>query len=151
MLVLHKNFLSEKGDNKLRAINKIMTQEQIYQIAANFINYFNDNENKMPVAIAYAIQKNKQTFITMAQEIEQNRQLILSRYGSMQEDGNFFIPRESIEKTNKELQTLLKIQEEVKIYILTLEELQEIELTMPQMNALMFMINEEDNETIASI
>jgi predicted aldo/keto reductase-like oxidoreductase len=55
---------------KLRAINKIMTQEPIYQIAANFINYFNDNESKIPVAIAYAIQKNKQTFIMMAQEIE---------------------------------------------------------------------------------
>ena len=24
-----------------------MTQEQIYQIATNFINYFNDNENKI--------------------------------------------------------------------------------------------------------
>ena len=121
-----------------------MTQQQIYQIATNFMNYFNDNENKMPVAIAYAIQKNKQTLVTMAQEIEQNRQLILSRYGSMQEDGNFFIPLEFIEKTNKELQTLLKIQEEVKIYVLALEELQEIEFTMSQMDTLMFMINEED-------
>ena len=43
----------------MKTINKVMTQEEIYQIASNFMNYFDDNENKMSVAIAYAIQKNK--------------------------------------------------------------------------------------------
>ena len=134
----------------MKTINKVMTQEEIYQIASNFMNYFNDNENKMSVAIAYAIQKNKQTLVTIAQEIEQNRHIILTRYGTLQEDGNFFIPKEAIAEANSELQKLLQIQEEVKIYTLTLEELQSIQLTMSQMNTLMFMID-EDSEAITSI
>ena len=134
----------------MKTINKVMTQEEIYQIASNFINYFDDNENKMSVAIAYAIQKNKQTLVTIAQEIEQNRHIILTRYGTLQEDGNFFIPKEAIAEANSELQKLLQIQEEVKIYTLTLEELQSIQLTMSQMNTLMFMID-EDSEAITSI
>lgn len=134
----------------MKTINKIMTQEEIYQIASNFMNYFNDNENKMSVAIAYAIQKNKQTLVTIAQEIEQNRHIILTRYGTLQEDGNFFIPKEAIAEANSELQKLLQIQEEVKIYTLTLEELQSTQLTMSQMNTLMFMID-EDSEAITSI
>lgn len=134
----------------MKTINKVMTQEEIYQIASNFMNYFNDNENKMSVAIAYAIQKNKQTLVTIAQEIEQNRHIILTRYGTLQEDGNFFIPKEAIAEANSELQKLLQIQEEVKIYTLTLEELQSTQLTMSQMNTLMFMID-EDSEAITSI
>ena len=134
----------------MKTINKVMTQEEIYQIASNFMNYFDDNENKMSVAIAYAIQKNKQTLVTIAQEIEQNRHIILTRYGTLQEDGNFFIPKEAIAEANSELQKLLQIQEEVKIYTLTLEELQSIQLTMSQMNTLMFMID-EDSEAITSI
>ena len=114
------------------------------------MNYFDDNENKMSVAIAYAIQKNKQTLVTIAQEIEQNRHIILTRYGTLQEDGNFFIPKEAIAEANSELQKLLQIQEEVKIYTLTLEELQSTQLTMSQMNTLMFMID-EDSEAITSI
>ena len=134
----------------MKTINKVMTQEEIYQIASNFMNYFDDNENKMSVAIAYAIQKNKQTLVTIAKEIEQNRHIILTRYGTLQEDGNFFIPKEAIAEANSELQKLLQIQEEVKIYTLTLEELQSIQLTMSQMNTLMFMID-EDSEAITSI
>ena len=134
----------------MKTINKVMTQEEIYQIASNFMNYFDDNENKMSVAIAYAIQKNKQTLVTIAQEIEQNRHIILTRYGTLQEDGNFFIPKEAIAEANSELQKLLQIQEEVKIYTLTLEELQSTQLTMSQMNTLMFMID-EDSEAITSI
>lgn len=134
----------------MKTINKVMTQEEIYQIASNFMNYFDDNENKISVAIAYAIQKNKQTLVTIAQEIEQNRHIILTRYGTLQEDGNFFIPKEAIAEANSELQKLLQIQEEVKIYTLTLEELQSIQLTMSQMNTLMFMID-EDSEAITSI
>ena len=134
----------------MKTINKVMTQEEIYQIASNFMNYFNDNENKMSVAIAYAIQKNKQTLVTIAQEIEQNRHIILTRYGTLQEDGNFFIPKEAIAEANSELQKLLQIQEEVKIYTLTLEELQSTQLTMSQMNTLMFMID-EDSEAITSV
>ena len=134
----------------MKTINKVMTQEEIYQIASNYMNYFNDNENKMSVAIAYAIQKNKQTLVTIAQEIEQNRHIILTRYGTLQEDGNFFIPKEAIAEANSELQKLLQIQEEVKIYTLTLEELQSTQLTMSQMNTLMFMID-EDSEAITSI
>lgn len=128
----------------MKTINKIMTQEEIYTLACALMSQFENFEMRMPAAITYAIQKNKKLFASIAQEIEQNRYDILNHYGTLQEDGQFIVSKENIDKANEELHNLLQIQEEVKIYVFTLEDLQSIEFTMAQMDTLMFMI--DDNE-----
>ena len=128
----------------MKTINKIMTQEEIYLLTNALMDQFENFEIRMPTAIAYAIQKNKKLFLSIAQEIEQNRYYILKHYGTLQEDGQFIIPQENIDKANEELHNLLQIQEEVKIYVVTLDELNSIELTIPQISSLMFMILEEE-------
>lgn len=128
----------------MKVITKLMRQEEIYQLTNKLFEQFDNNEIRMPAAIAYGIQKNKKLFFGLAQEIEQNRYDILQHYGTLQEDGTFIVPQNLIQQANDELNTLLQIQEEVKIYVITIEELEGIDFTMSQIDTLMFMILEEE-------
>ena len=69
---------------------------------------------------------------------------ILQHYSQGEMDGdNFTIPQEAIEIANKELVDLLGIQQEMKIYTFEIDKIEDIKFTSAQMQAIMFMINEE--------
>lgn len=121
---------------------QFMTHNEIYQIALNFLNNFETNEVRMPAAIAFAIQKNKTNFIAMGQEIEQSRVEIIQHYGTLQEDGQYMVKAEYIDQANKELYDLLNMEAEMKVYIININDLNDITFTSAQMETLMFMIEE---------
>lgn len=128
----------------MKTITKIMTNGEIYNLAVNLINNFNDNEIYMPAAVAFSIQKNKTAFTAIAEEIEKSRMSILQHYSQGEVNGdNFTIPQEAIEIANKELVDLLGIQQEMKIYTFEIDKIEDIKFTSAQMQAIMFMINEE--------
>ena len=121
---------------------QFMTHNEIYQIALNFLNNFETNEVRMPAAIAFAIQKNKTNFIAMGQEIEQSRVEIIQHYGTLQEDGQYMVKAEYIDQANKELYDLLNMEAEMKVYVIDINDLNDITFTSAQMETLMFMIEE---------
>ena len=121
---------------------QFMTHNEIYQIALNFLNNFETNEVRMPAAIAFAIQKNKTNFIAMGQEIEQSRVEIIQHYGTLQEDGQYMVKAEYIDQANKELYDLLNMEAEMKVYVIDIDDLNDITFTSAQMETLMFMIEE---------
>lgn len=121
---------------------QFMTHNEIYQIALNFLNNFETNEVRMPAAIAFAIQKNKTNFIAMGQEIEQSRVEIIQHYGTLQEDGQYMVKVEYIDQANKELYDLLNMEAEMKVYVIDINDLNDITFTSAQMETLMFMIEE---------
>lgn len=127
----------------MKSVNKTMNNGEIYNLALQFINLFEDNETYMPAALAFAIQKNKATLRAVAEDIENGRAEIVRHYGSIQEDGTFIIPEGDVEKANGELNDLLSIEQEVKLYVCKIEELENIQFTSAQMGAFMFMIEEE--------
>lgn len=127
----------------MKTINKYMTNGDIYSIALSLAQSFRENEDSFPVAVIYAIQKNIQTFTKIAEEIEQQRLVVLKKYGSSIEDGGFTVPQENIEKANNEIISLLSIEQDVRLYTFKIEELIDIKLTSAQMQALMCMIEEE--------
>ena len=126
---------------------QFMTHNEIYQIALNFLNNFETNEVRLPAAIAFAIQKNKNNFIAIGQEIEQSRIEIIQHYGTLQENGQYIVKAEYIDQANKELFDLLKIEQEMKIYVIDINDLENITFTSTQMETLMFMI-EDGEETL---
>lgn len=126
---------------------QFMTHNEIYQIALNFLNNFETNEVRMPAAIAFAIQKNKTNFIAMGQEIEQSRVEIIQHYGTLQENGQYMVKAEYIDQANKELYDLLNMEAEMKVYVIDINDLNDITFTSAQMETLMFMI-EEGEETL---
>ena len=74
--------------------------------------------------------------------VEKVRLEIINKY----KDENNNIPKENIDIVNKELNDLLNIEQEVKVYTIPFEALENIEFTSAQANALMFMIDDPIEE-----
>ena len=99
---------------------------------------------KLPVKINFYLQKNMQTLRALASEIEENRLALIHSHGTQSEDGETYaIPADKIEIVQKELNDLLSLEQEVQIYKINIDTLSDdLALTMGQMEALMFMIEE---------
>lgn len=128
----------------MKTVNEIMSYGEIYEIASKFVSNFTDVNNiYLPAAVAFSIQKNKQNFLAIAGDIETARVGIISKYNINTDNANEFrVAEKDIESANKELAELLRIQEEVKIYTFSIEEIQEAKFTPLQMEAILFMIKD---------
>ena len=125
----------------MKSVSTKMNNGLIYQYALNLNEALNDNDLQMPVAVIFSIEKNKQTLMTVAQDVEKYRMDIIKKYGE-EVDGNYNVPQDKIEIANKELQDLFSIEQEVNIYKFNIEDLGDIKLTSNQMNAILFMIED---------
>lgn len=118
-----------------------MTNLEIYNIANNLLNAFDDSSQKLPVKVNFFLQKNKKTLMTLAQEIEEARFNIASTYGTQTEEGNYAIEADKIEEAQAELNQLFNIDQDINIMKINYNDLDpNMELTTAQMEALMFMI-----------
>lgn len=125
-------------------MNKIFTNKEIY----NFYFLINENIIKeniiLPVKVNFAIQKNFTTLVDLSEEIEKIKEKICIQNGKyISENNSFQIDKDKIESTQQQLDDLMKIKQEVKIYTIKLEDLENIQLTSKQMQALLFMIEDE--------
>ena len=121
----------------------VMKNFEIYEIAKALVEVFADSTQYLPIKVNFFIQKNKNTLISMAQDIETSRMEIIQNYGTPNEDGSqFMIDPDKIELASKELDDLFNIEQEVNIHKINIENFPEdISLTTGQMEALMFMID----------
>ena len=62
---------------------------------------------------------------------------------AISESNSFQIDEDKIESTQQQLDDLMEIKQEVKIHTIKLEDLENIQLTSKQMQALLFMIEDE--------
>ena len=128
----------------MKTINKVMTNDEIYRCAIGIMNALSNIETPMPAAISFSITKNKKTISALAEDIEKYRIDILNRYGAKIVENNMVsIPEEKVDDANKELEELLTISQEVRIYTFSIEDLQDVNLSPAQMEAILFMIDEE--------
>ena len=125
----------------MKSISMKMNNGIIYQYALTLNEALNNNDLQMPVAVIFSIEKNKQTLMAVAQDVEKYRMDIIKKYGE-EVDGNYNVPQDKIEIANKELQDLFSIEQEVNIYKFNIEDLGDIKLTSNQMNAILFMIED---------
>lgn len=128
----------------MKTTSMTLTNAEIYDYALGFNNKFKDAEMMMPAAISFSIVKNKKTLFALAEDIEKYRFDIFNKYDAkMTENGKVSISPDKVEIANKELEDLLNISQEVNIYTFSIEELNNISLTSSQMEAILFMIDEE--------
>lgn len=125
----------------MKSVSMKMNNGIIYQYALTLNEVLNDNDLQMPVAVLFSIEKNKQTLMAVAQDVEKYRMDIIKKYGE-EVDGNYNVPQDKIEIANKELQDLFSIGQEINIYKFNIEDLGDIKLTSNQMNAILFMIED---------
>lgn len=119
-----------------------LTNNEIYAHANNLMEVFQDNTQKLPIKINFYLQKNKNTLVTLAQEIEKTRIEIARSYGKLNsETQQFIIPPEKISEASSELNDLFNLEQDVNIYMIDINSLSDdYAMTTAQMEAIMFMI-----------
>lgn len=119
-----------------------MTNKQIYEYAQNLFIFKNCNI-KIPVRVNFYLQKNIQTILSAAEEIDNARLNLGALYGVPNAAGNGYdIPPENIAEVNKELNDLFALEQDIDIHIFKLDDFDGLELEYQQMSAIMFMIEE---------
>ena len=122
---------------------KILTNEEIYFINQQFNKMFDESKQYLPAKVNFYIQKNRKKIADLAQEIEMTRAKIIMNFGAAaDEEGKYFIPTENLEIAQKELNDLLGIKQEVEVNLISINDIENLHFTLPQMEALMFMIEE---------
>ena len=128
-------------------MNMTLTNNQIYNYVNSLIENFSKSDIKFPVKVNFYLQKNQNILLTLAQEIEQERVNIAQEYGILNEETEQYeVPPEKIQEASQKLNDLFDLTQEVKLYKVKLEDFGNIELTSGQMQALLFMIEDEEGE-----
>ena len=121
---------------------KILTNNDIYFINEQFNKIFENSQQYLPAKVNFYIQKNKKKIAELAQEIEIARAEIIKNFGEQKEDQKYYIPQDTIQEAQPELLDLLNIQQEIEVFTISLNNIENLHFTLPQMEALMFMIEE---------
>lgn len=117
---------------------------QIYNYVGAYNQAFANFNAYLPAKANFILQKNIAILSAAAEEIEKSRMTIAQHYGQLNEEGNRYdIPQENMEAANKELQELFEIEQDLNIKPLSIEAFGDVEFTPIQMQAIMFMIEED--------
>ena len=120
----------------------ILTNNQIYEYAIQITELFKNELPKLPIKANFYLLKNKNTLISLAEEIEKARVEIISNYATIDNEGNYILNNPStLPEAQKELYELSCLEQEVYIYKINIEDFpKDMFLTTNQMESLMFMI-----------
>jgi hypothetical protein len=120
-----------------------LTNNEIYIHAQNLVMAFEDKEQKLPIKISFYLQKNKNTLLQLAQDIEKSRIEIAQSYGVLDEEtSQYIIPPEKMEEASQELNDLFNLEQDVQIYTINIDSFgDDLTITTAQMEAIMFMID----------
>ena len=120
-----------------------LTNNEIYNYTRALLEAFQDGEQRLPIKVNFYLQKNKNTLIALAQDIEKARMEIAQQYGKLDEETQqYIIPEDKIAEASKEIADLFNLEQEVAISKINIDSLSDdITLTTAQMEAIMFMID----------
>lgn len=130
-------------------IRKTMSNIEIYNTATALSELFNDmvtKEMKLPVKVNFYFQKNMNALVAMAQELDQEKNKIVLKYGTVDaEDSNKVnLAPEVLNDANQELADLFALEQEVAVNVIELDWFDGIEMTPQQLAAITFMIKDEE-------
>lgn len=119
------------------------TNNEIYNYTRALLDAFQDGEQRLPIKVNFYLQKNKNTLVALAQDIEKARLEIAQHYGVLDEENQqYSIPNEKLAEASKELEDLFNLEQEVDIAKIKIDSLSDdLTMTTAQMEAIMFMID----------
>lgn len=122
-----------------------LKNSEIYNYANALAQEFGQQEVKLPLKVNFYLQKNLKELVTLAQDIEQQRVSIAQEFGTLNEETQQYeIPPENIDSASRKLNELFNLTQDVKIYKVKLDAFGDMDITNSQMQALLFMIDEEE-------
>ena len=126
-------------------MNITLTNNEIYNYTTSLQENFINKEIKLPIKVIFYLQKNLKTLTTLAQELEEQRISIVREYGVLNEETQKVeVPAEKTQEATEKMNELFNLTQEVQIYKVNLDAFGDISLTPGQMQALLFMIDEEE-------
>ena len=123
-----------------------LTNQEIFNYALTLQSNFSlssENVRFIKASVNFYLQKNINILTKLGLEIEKTRDQIFSNYGTKGADGSWQIPPESIPLVEQEINSLMKLQQTVHIYKINLSEIADIDFSVKEMQALMFMIEDD--------
>lgn len=128
----------------LKLVN--LKNEEIYAYAVN-LSQSSLNNLDLPVKVNFYLQKNIKKIIELGQEIEQARLDICNKYGSIDENENYIFSDEIIDKANQEIQDLIELEQEVKLYMISINSFNDDNImSSKDFNAISFMLYDDEEE-----
>ena len=126
-------------------MKKILTNREIFTIGNAFEGAFQNDERYLPAKINFKIEKNKKNILDKMNGIEESRIKTIREFGE-EKDGQIQIPNEKVEEVNKEIAELFDIEQEMNIFMISFEDIENLEFTSAEMSALLFMIEDPEDE-----
>lgn len=128
-------------------VRKNMKNSEIYTIGLNLTQNVVNANLHLPIKINFYLQKNITSLLALAEEIEKTRNEVLQKYGTINSETNAYdFEGENLEKANNELMELFELEQEVPVYMISLEDFGDVELDSNQVRAISYMIQEEEEE-----
>lgn len=128
-----------------------LTNLEIFNINEMLSQYDEDEQLSIPVVVNFYIQKNISILKSKNIDIQKARNFIIKKYGKLYEDSEegqiYQVPPESIEIAQKELDELMFLKQEIKYYPIKLSALADCNIDTKQLNAILFMIEDDLSET----
>lgn len=124
-----------------------LKNKQIFEMANNLYRSFDGEKKYFPAKVNFCISKNKQILFKEYDEINTIRTEILNKYGKLDKEKNTYsFEKDKIEIVNKELDDLLNMEQELNIYFIDIKDIENIEFTPQQMDAILFMIDGDEDD-----
>lgn len=120
-----------------------LTNLQVYNWVMDLTQYFTKDMQLQCSAIDnFIIQYNYYTLFNIAKTIETSKQLIGKKYGTfLPAENSYKINLDKLELAQEEMNLLMDMQVEVSIYLLPLEHIHDMQLSIGQMQALIPMLS----------
>ncbi len=130
-------------------IRKTMSNMEIYNTATTLVALHNrmfDEQTAFPVKVNFYFQKNMNSLVAMAKELDEERSKIVMKYGSVSESDSsqVEIPQEQVEVVNKELADLFSLEQEVTVNAIDIDWFDGVNMTAQEVAAITFMIKDEE-------
>lgn len=114
---------------------------KIYEKIKENVNLFSDNY--MPAKIAFFISKNLKAINNAVEEIYEVRKNIIMHYGVYDEEKHdVFVPNDKLAQVNQEIDELMNIEQDIDIHYISIKDLEKLDFTHQQMEAIFFMLKE---------
>lgn len=125
-----------------------LKNKQIINIYENLKTSFNDNTKYFPAKINFLIQKNGLILREVVEMIYDCRDRIIKEYGVVdsQDSEQYIIKEQYRDSAQKELDELLDLEQDISLFKIPFTNIENLEFTSNQMEAIMFMIEEENQE-----
>lgn len=130
-------------------IRKTMSNMEIYNIAsvlAEVHKQMTEGNFTLPVKAGFYFQKNAGTLIEMAQDLDEERSKIITKFGTQSDENpdQIQIPKEKLDEVNGELNDLFSLEQEVAVNMIDLNWFDGVNMTPQQIGAITFMISDEE-------